>query len=309
MHIAWLIEQTGITGANRVVLALADAMAARGHTCTIVTTDAPLRWRASSAEWKYIDGWNEMRGSSDFEFVIATSRDTIDAARRAAERFAFYAFDSEPPPNVRALAASRTMSGENVTYIGAIVDDDLFRQKPAREHEPPRVLLSGAAHEERRGVDDGYRAVAHARWFHQRLDLVRVSPFVPSREEPLDSVQEFHVGLSAVEMTRLMHSCDIVLAPDHREARFSLVPMEALAAAVPSVMTSIPSFLSFDAKQDFALFARDDDPVELGERLIELLEDSDLRDRLRARGREVAQQWRAAEVADRFEKFLTGITE
>src|SRR5687768_18600712 len=43
-----------------------------------------------------------------------------------------------------------------------------------------------------RGIDEGYGAVAHARWFHQKLDLIRVSPWAPSKEEPLDSVQEFH---------------------------------------------------------------------------------------------------------------------
>jgi glycosyltransferase involved in cell wall biosynthesis len=44
--------------------------------------------------------------------------------------------------------------------------------------------------------------------------------------------------------------------------------------------------------------------VELGERLIELLSDASLRERLRARGREVAEQWRARHVADRLERFF-----
>ena len=51
---------------------------------------------------------------------------------------------------------------------------------------------------------------------------------------PLDTVQEFHVALSASEMTRLMHSCDVLIAP---EERFSLSTAEALAAGVPAVMT------------------------------------------------------------------------
>lgn len=303
LNIAWFIENTGISGPNRVVLALADAMIARGFGCAIVTTDAPLTWRHSAADWIYIDDWKDFR-AADHDFVIVNSAATVEAAARVVrdKRFAYYCFDGIVPSNVTTLAASRT--AQNATYIGAIVDDELFRENAPREHDPPRVLLSGPAHEERRGIDDGYRAVAHARWFHQRLDLVRVSPFVPSREEPLDAVQEFHVGLSAVEMTRLMHSCDVVLAPDHPNTVFSLVPMEALAAGVPMVMTSIPTFLSFDEKQDFALFARDDDPVEFGERLIEVLGDDELRQRLSQRGREIAEQWRASAVAGRLAKFL-----
>jgi glycosyltransferase involved in cell wall biosynthesis len=293
VNIAWLIDNTGISGANRVVLALADAMIARGHGCSIVTIDAPLTWRRSGAEWIFVDAWKDFR-AAEHDFVIATSPSTLEATKRA-KRFAYYSFDGQIPDGV-----SRVLTPD----IATIVDDDVFQQNAPREHQPARVLLSGPSHEERRGIDDGYRAVAHARWFHQQVELVRVSPFVPSREEPLDAVQEFHVGLSAAEMTRLMHSCDVVLAPDHRDSIFSLVPREALAAGVPAVMTSIPQFLSFDAKQDYALFARDDDAVEFGEKLIEMLEDEEVRQRVRRRGREVAGQWRAGVVAGRLEEFL-----
>ena len=155
-----------------------------------------------------------------------------------------------------------------------------------------------------KGIDEGYGAVAHARWFHQKVDLVRVSPWTPSREEPLDSVQEFHVALNSREMTRLMHSCDVLIAPNHREEGFGLPAAEALASGIPTVLTSIPSFLAWDESRDYALFAPEENAVEFGEKLIELLSDADLRQRLRVRGREVAEQWHAEHVADRLEKFF-----
>ncbi|HEX6159953.1 MAG TPA: glycosyltransferase, partial [Thermoanaerobaculia bacterium] len=80
---------------------------------------------------------------------------------------------------------------------------------------------------------------------------------------------------------------------------------EAMASGIPCLVTAIPSYLSFDDKHDFALFAPEENPVELGEKLIELLGDEDLRERLRVRGREVAEQWRVAHVADRLEAFFT----
>jgi glycosyltransferase involved in cell wall biosynthesis len=55
---------------------------------------------------------------------------------------------------------------------------------------------------------------------------------------------------------------------------------------------------------DYALFAPEQNPIELGERLIELLSDAPLRQRLRSRGREVAEQWRVGNVADRLEAFF-----
>ena len=185
-----------------------------------------------------------------------------------------------------------------------LVDEEFFRDRSPIEHEPLRVLLCGASQDESLGIDDGYGAAAHARWFHQKFDLIRVSPWAPSREEPLDSVQEFHVGLNTAEMTRLMHSCDVLIAPDHADAGFGLAAAEALAAGLPCVMTEVPSYLAFDETPDFALFAPAENAVELGERLIEVLSDEELRDRLRVRGRQVARQWRAELQAERLERFF-----
>jgi glycosyltransferase involved in cell wall biosynthesis len=190
---------------------------------------------------------------------------------------------------------------DDVTYIGQIVEDDFFRLRTPTENEPMRVLLCGESQVDLKGVSEGYGAAAHARWFHQKFDLIRVSPWAPSREEPLDSVQEFHVALNTREMTRLMHSCDVLIAPNHAEEGFGLPAAEAMASGIPVVMTSIPSYLSFDDVHDYALFAPQENAVELGEKLIELLSDVDLRDRLRARGREVAEQWRSDRVAERLE--------
>jgi hypothetical protein len=166
-----------------------------------------------------------------------------------------------------------------------VVDEEVFRSRAPREHEPLRVLLCGSSQEEWRALDDGYGAVAHARWFHQSVELVRVSPWAPSREEPLDAVQEFHVALTAAEMTRLMHSCDVLVAP---AARLTLSLAEALAAGLACVMTSPVA-----AELGYPHSAPEGNAVELGERLIEILSDGALRSRLRAVGSEIAARWHA----------------
>src|SRR5436189_6289415 len=72
-----------------------------------------------------------------------------------------------------------------------------------------------------------------------------------------------------------------------------------MAAGSRTLWTSIPSYLSFDETRDYALFAPEQNAIELGERLIELLGDFALRERLRARAREVAEQWRAERAGGR----------
>lgn len=326
LRITYLAEDTELTGGMRVQLAQADALIARGHHVRIVTKGLPVTWRPSRAEFVFVDNLLDYDASGD-DFVIGTFWVTVPPAYQLAGKRAvhlcqgyegaFSAYetikdqiDAAYRLPIPKLVVTPTLVPllrpftDDVTVIGQVVDDEFFRTRIPPENEPLRVLLCGQSQADLRGIDEGYGAVAHARWFHQKLELVRVSPWAPSREEPLDSVQEFHVALTTAEMTRLMHSCDVLIAPNHREEGFGLPAAEALAAGLATVLTAIPSYLSFDERQDYALFAPERNAVELGEKLIEVLGDEDLRTRLRTRGREVAQQWRSEHVADRLEAFF-----
>jgi hypothetical protein len=330
MNIAYLMEDTALSGGIRVQLAQADALIERGHRVRIVTKGLPLTWRTSRAEWIYVDDFNTYDACDD-DFVLATFWTTLSAAWAIAPEKAIHlcqgyegAFTAYRPIRDEIEAAYRLpipklvvakslvdicrQFSDDVTYIGQIVDEEFFRARTPPENEPMRVLLCGESQVDLKGIAEGYGAAAHARWFHQRFDLIRVSPWAPSREEPLDTVQEFHVALNTREMTRLMHSCDVLIAPNHREEGFGLPAAEAMASGIPVVMTAIPSYQSFDETRDYALFAPQENAVELGERLIELLSNADLRQRLRSRGREVAEQWRAGRVAERMEEVLSART-
>lgn len=327
LNISYLNLDTEQSGGVRVIMAHADALIARGHRVRIVTQGLPVTWRPSRAEWVYVDDLRQY-DAGDEDFVIGTFWLTVPIARalggsRAVHlcqgyegAFSAYADVRDqidevyelPVPKLivsRSIAPVLEQFSSDVTFIGQVVEDEFYRAATPRESDPLRVLLCGQSQADLRGIQEGYGAVAHARWFHQKLELVRVSPWAPSREEPLDSVQEFHVALTTAEMTRLMHSCDILLAPNHREEGFGLPAAEAMASGLPCVLTEIPSFLSFDEARDFALFAPENNAVELGERLIELSSDAALRERLRTRGREVARQWRIEHVVDRLESFFS----
>ena len=326
MNITYLAEDTDQSGGTRVQLVHADALIERGHRVRIVTKGSPLTWRSSQAEWIYVDDFRQY-DAKDEDFVVGTFWVTVPYAHAlAGERavhlcqgyegaFSVYAemrdqIDAAYSLPIPKLVVTKSLISicqrftDDVTYIGQVVEDEFYRPGTPREHDPPRVLLCGQAQADLRGIDEGYGAVAHARWFHQKLELIRVSPWAPSKEEPLESVHEFHVALTTAEMTRLVHSCDVLIAPNHREEGFGLPVAEAMASGIPCVLTSIPSFLSFDDTRDYALFAPEQNAVELGERLIEMLTDTDLRERLRTRGREVAAQWRVGNVADRLEEFF-----
>lgn len=269
MNIAFLLGDTAISARTRTAMALADALVARGHRVRLVTTSAPLSWRSSRAEWIYVDEFREYRASDDHHVVGATQ---IDSA-------------------------------------GPLIEEEFFRAAVPRENEPLRVLLAGASHVDSRGISDGYGAAAHARWFHQQFELVRVSPFAPSKDEPLDAVDEFHVALTTAEMTRLVHSCDVFISASLTEHGLALPALEALASGLACVMTATPAHLAIATAHDYAVFAPENNAVELGERLITLLEDRDLRERIRTSARAAAEQWRVERVVDAFEQRLKSRSE
>ncbi|HEU4520795.1 MAG TPA: glycosyltransferase [Thermoanaerobaculia bacterium] len=280
MRITWLLDPPPGAELDDLSGVQADALAARGHEVRIIAAERPPSFFGGHrAEWLELEDWRVIELAAD-DFVIATSPQT---ARLAAD-----------------LAGRRAVARlENAL----VLPEELFRSRAAREHEPLRVLLAGASQLENRGIEDGYGAVAHARWFHQTIELVRVSPWAPSREEPLDGIQEYHVALSAQEMTRLLHSCDVVVVPSYAEETTSLIAAAAMAAGLACVFTDIHAH-HFRGERDYALFAPARNAVELGEKLIEVTSDEERRAALRSRAREVAEQWRPEIAAERIEKDL-----
>jgi len=289
MNLTYLLDDTSPCARNQCVLAQADAFVARGMQVRIITTSDPPQWRRSRAEWRLVDDLRTATG----DVLVAASPETARIAYDASPTHAIQLVFGDP---VQLPIAKLPMT--------PIVEDEVYRTRIPREHEPKRVLLMGASQDETSGVEEGYGAVAHARWFHQTLELIRVAAWAPSREEPLDSVQEFHVALTTAELTRVLHSCDILLAPLGREAAVGLDAAMALAAGVPVIATRIDAHTHFDPTLDFALFAPDDNAVEMGEKLIDVLTDEALRERLRARGHEVAGQFRPDRAAAAAEPFF-----
>lgn len=326
LRVLYLMEDTDLSGGVRVQLGHADALIARGHQVSIATRGLPLRWRRSRADWIYVEDFHTI-DTSTFDVVVATFWTTIEPAFRIAGERAvhlcqgfegsFTAYESQrelieqayarPLPRWTVaphLNEALARFGTEVTWIGQVVDDEFFRPLRPEPSDPPRVLLVGASQIDFKGIDVGYGAVQHARWNGASFDLIRISPWAPAGDEPRELAAEFHVGLDALSMARVVQSCDYFIGPSRRDEGFGLPAAEAMASCIPTVLSRIPSFLSFSEKTDFALFADEDDPIGMGDLLEELLSDEECARRLSKRGRDVAEQWRADHVAQRIESWV-----
>lgn len=326
LRIAWLLEDTDLAGGIRVAVAQADALLDRGHKTTLITKGTPLTWRASRAKWQYVSSWDEVR-VDQFDFVVGTFWKTIAATHAVAGKraihlcqgyegsFTAYADMKKEIEAVYRLPIPKiTVSphlveicrrfSDDATWVGQIVDDVFFQHPRRHAGNRPRVLLAGPAQADFKGVDVGYETVKKARVRDADFDLVRVSQWPPMADEPSDLASEFHVELSSADMARLIASCDVFLGPSRHQEGFGLPAAESMASGVPAVLTEIPSFLSFSESRDFALFSPENDASAMAEQLGRLLRDEELRSRLSQRGREVAEQFRAARTGQRLEDYF-----
>ncbi len=326
LHIAYLLEDTAVAGGIRVAVAQADALTERGHEVTLLTRGQPLSWRHSHARWEFVSDWSEV-DARRFEFLVGTFWRNLRAAFQLVGKRAIHlcqgyegsftayqalkaeidAAYSLPIPKITVsphLVQICKRFHDDATYIGQIVDDVFFRQPQFRDAPRMRVLLVGPMQADFKGIDVGYDAVRHARAAGAQFDLIRVSQWPAADTEPSNLAEEFHVGLDSAAMARLIATCGIFLGPSRHQEGFGLPAAESMASGLASVLTKIPSFLSFDGAQDYALFAAEDDGKGLGDALVRLLGDAPLRRRIALRGCEVVEQFRAHHTGLRLERYF-----
>jgi glycosyltransferase involved in cell wall biosynthesis len=329
LRIAYLFEDTELAGGLRIAIGQADGLTARGHDVTLITKGGPLSWRKSDAKWEYVDSFDDA-DLSRFEFVIGTFWKTLPFVHRLAGsrgihlcqgyEGSFTAYrDIKPQIDAayRLPLPKITISphltelckqfNDDAQYVGPVLDDIFFREPTlARPDDgtPMRVLLVGPMQADFKGLDVGYDAVRRARARGAQFDLVRVSQWPAADDEPATLASEFHIGLKSPEMARLYSSCHVFLGPSRHQEGFGLPAGESMASGIATVLSAIPSFLSFDPTHDYALFTPEDDGTAMGDALVTILADEPLRRRTALRGRQVVEQFRAHHTALRMERYF-----
>ena len=326
LRIAYLLEDTELAGGIRVAVAQADALIERGHDVTLITKGGRLIWRESHATWQFVGAFGEA-DLSPFDFVVGTFWKTIPfvyelAGRRAVHlcqgyEGSFTAYQDLKPqidaayalpvPKITVsphLAQICKRFTDDATYIGQIVDAVFFRQPQFRDAARPRILLAGPMEADFKGVDIGYEAVRIAKSRGGACELIRVSQWPAVAKEPVALAAEFHVGLDSASMAALIASCDIFLGPSRHQEGFGLPAAESMASCLATVLSEIPSFLSFDGARDYALWAPENDAAAVADGLLRLVDELPLRRRVALRGREVVEQFRAHHTGLRLERYF-----
>jgi glycosyltransferase involved in cell wall biosynthesis len=345
MKICYLLESTELCGGVKVVFDQARALRKRGHDVYIKALRGEHTWYPHNIDIDYVQDFSNTQSGHKPDVVIATFWTTVRPALQLDSPITFhfcqgYEGDIKEYAPIRSdIDATYAMPVPKITVgpwlaerlkqhfgeekfrtfsIGQIVDLDLFT--PARPwtkwirkpmSKRVNILLVGLFESSVKAIRDGLASVSLLKKKGLEIYLIRVSTGTPSEEEcALTTIDEYHSNIFPQRMVEMYHRSDIFLAPSLAHEGFGLPFAEALACGVPSVATSIPSYLSFDSLHDYALFVPEHDPFAMAESAQKIIEDSSVRRSLRRRGLEVVNRnFRSSIVAERLENIFMAATK
>ena len=335
LSIAFLLESTVLCGGVKVVLNLAASLNQRGHEVEIISSDRQPDWfkrkvaftssdpfkctgarfdrvvsttyRLAAAHFRHNESGRHWHLVQGFEGGLSECRQMlpeIDMAYRL------------PIPRITVsqnLAEKLALRYPQNLFvpIGQGLETNFFyppqewRQKA--RHTPEFLFLVGPLRISVKQVESGLKAFGKARKKHPGLKLIRISPVDTRQQEEkiAGKINEYYVHIHPEKIGELFRTRNaLLLAPSGPGEGFGLPPLEAMACALPAVVSDTPGFRSFGEPADYARFVKHNDYHDMAAGVCELLSDVDKREYYALRGPQVAGGYSFESMADKFEKIL-----
>lgn len=238
--------------------------------------------------------------------------DTRKFKRRVKEIEGVYAL-----PTVKA-AVSRHLAEliekkyrQKCSLIQNGIDPNIFYPDHSRvwgENGRVKVLSVGSMYVGSKNILDTLDSVKLLKSKGAPIEFTRVSPHPPSESEEAGKVvDQYYMSLKEQEMAQLYRNMDIFISSSLEGEGFGLPAMEALASGVPSILTEIPSYLSFDETRDFAYFVPTHRPDKIAEGVLAFMEDREIRTKCVEKGMGVAKGFTLERTKQDLADFLKGL--
>ena len=163
--------------------------------------------------------------------------------------------------------------------------------------------------EKRKGLRYLLEAYSKLKWEQPNIRLIVVGPGNPDKESYLilssHNLQdvEFVGRVSYDDLPRYYASSDIFCSPATGAESFGIVLLEAMASGKPVVASDIEGFRGVMTEGEQGMFVPKKDSDALAKTLGILAKDAELRNKLGAQGRRLAEEYRWEVVAGRVEKY------
>lgn len=333
MKIVYVSTSLGIAGGVRVVVAHAEALAARGHEVSILTEpeESDHAWLPIGVPVRVverIDATTLPEADVHVATWFATVRPVLEArrARRcfhfsqgyealydnvAHQRAAIDAAYALPVPKILISRHLETLLAERFPGPFHVIPQTIRAEefRPALLRESPRrpatIGVVGPWELPLKGIPASLEAIRLLREEGREVRLARASQMpLTGAERALAEPDLYAYRATAAEMVGWYHGLDLLLFASTDAEGFGLPPLEAMASGVPVVATEIPSL---DVVPPAALSrVPPGDARALGREASRLLDDPVLWRSRRDAGLVAATAFGVGRVADRLEEIFGG---
>lgn len=189
-------------------------------------------------------------------------------------------------PSTRDDLVRRGLPRANLRVVPNGLDHDLYRPDPGVSPEPDHVVFVGRI-EHYKGVDvllSAWPAVTRARPA-ARLSILGAGSALDEMRRRAEAERlvgvEFGGFVSDAAKVDAMRRARVLVQPSRKEG-WGLTVLEANACGTPVVATDVPGLRDAVRSGETGMLATSGDPVALADRVLEVLGDDGLRDRLAA---------------------------
>jgi len=336
MKITYVTESTELWGGIYVVFQHLELLSDVGHHAFLTTLGAKPDWyplEVPICSVQCLDTNNIPRA----DIIVATSWTTIRPVVESKKGIPVHlcqgyegdfkelqpqkaAIDEVYSYDIPKLTVSPHLDGflrkrfnAETHYIGQALDRDIFYAKQDWQKEISNktftILVVGPFQADFKNIG---AALAGIRLVRERLELpvklIRVSQFPLSDEERgIMEPDEYHFHVPHHEMGRIYREADLFVSMSKEAEGFGLPALEAMACGVPTVLSSISSYTSFDENGGYSLFVNHSDPESLADAIVEIYYNRSLREKLVSRGLNVATKFTGENVLNRLNKYFESI--
>jgi glycosyltransferase involved in cell wall biosynthesis len=320
LKITYLFESTTLWGGNKVALEQAEALSDEGYHVSIVSKDSGPSWyplklpviAASTLDAETIPEsdiivgtyWPTVRAAYESKRGLAVhlcqgyeggNKELLSQKAAIDEVYSYKIPKLTVSPHLDRFLKERFQA--DTYYIGHMLNREIFHPLKGRSDEkglnPFKILVVGPFEADVKNIATALKGISLAR---KRLDvvikLIRISQFPLSPEEKgIMEPDEYHAHVPYPGMGEFYRNADLLISVSKEAEGFGLPALEAMGCGVPTILSRISSYTSFDRSLDYALFVEPPDYESLAESIVVLFNDRPLRERLIQRGLTIAEKF------------------
>lgn len=331
--VAYLLESTDLWGGVKVVFRHVEVLNKIGYNAVVICNQSYPAWLKPGVDFKQHDTYDNNLGLK-YDVLIATGfrlpqhhyahkskallihfcqgyeGDFMEAAPIINQIESAYQL---PIPRFAITEKLKVLmeakfKNNQVFNVGQGLEHEIFHPEPhninLHYHDDINLFLFGPLEGDIKQIKTGLFAYKKASRLIPQLKLIRVSLFDTQKEEEklIGSIHEYYANIRPEKVGELFRTKPgLLLAPSKDAEGFGLPAIEAMACGVPTVLTRISSFKSFDKDHDYAEFADVGNSTEMANAIKEIIFNHNKRHHIIQRGLEVVQKFNYQTVAEKLD--------